>query len=217
MGGWSPDGRRIPVAVRLAPKPGKPSAQYRTYLFDVVSGKSTPAPLPNGHNIVDWSKDGKTLLTLGGDAPDGSGSIRLALMPVAGGKPTFLTPESVMPRWGRLSPDGTRLLYTASSQDPQEPDRNEYVYIMGLKERKPIRVSDPSKGYAGLGCCWSPDGKRIAYVRVKPFVFTGEETAYNFAVVVANADGSQPRTVIARSGVGKDAARVIKLALCDWH
>lgn len=216
-GCWSPDGRRIPVMFRLAEDPDGTDHLERTYLFDEQTGKVEPVPLPKWHYILDWSRDGKTFLIKASIAQDGQFVTRLGLIPVGGGEPTWLTPKSILPDMGRLSPDGTRLLYTASSNDPKEPVRTDQVYVMSLKDHKPIRVSDPDKGQAGLWCCWSPDGKRIAYVRQKLFQSDGKIEACNFAVVVANADGSNPRAVIAASAIGEDSHNVIKLGLCDWR
>jgi RNA polymerase sigma factor (sigma-70 family) len=220
---WSPDGKRLLVRQPLVKSNVDGSFDRVIWrLVDPDTGKPDPGsvPVPDRHLVVDWSADGTRFLTWVIERPEGKpAASRLALAPRAGGEPEFITPDAVLVLVGRLSPDGTRLLFTSQRLDGGMPDGRYQLYVMSLKDRKPVRVSDPEKGdVAGLGCCWSPDGKRIAYVRSKPFYDRRKENnGCNFAVVVANADGSDLKVLYTRTLIGEHAPSSGGLSLFDWR
>jgi RNA polymerase sigma factor (sigma-70 family) len=220
---WSPDGKRLLVRQPLVKSNVDGSFdRVSWWLVDPITGKPDPDPVlvPDRHTVVDWSADGTRFLTWTIERPaEKPPTSRLALVPRDGGKPEFVTAEGVQALSGRFSPEGTKLLFSSHRLDGGVSDGRYQLHVMSLKEQKPVRVSDPEKGdVAGLGCCWSPDGRRIAYIRSKPFLDVREEnTGCNFAVVVANADGSDPKVVHTRTLMGKHAPSSGGLSLFDWR
>lgn len=61
-----------------------------------------------------------------------------------------------------LSPDGSRLVFTARPQGSSNVD----LYVMTLGDRQPVRLtSDPA---VDDNAAWSPDGTSIGFVRIAP-------------------------------------------------
>jgi Tol biopolymer transport system component len=149
---WSPDGARIAFADAGSLK-----------VIDVDGGQARgigdcpdPGRLPvNGCAGLAWSPDGSLIgyfqeTELPTDAievawyvagPDGSGSRRVAVLPVEGAPSTM--------SW---SPDGSTILF----------DGPEGTYIADLDGSAPRLLIEDREGPAAAQ--WSPDGTRIAYV-----------------------------------------------------
>jgi RNA polymerase sigma factor (sigma-70 family) len=223
VGVWSADSSRLLVEQPLTPARSDGwHEKVSWWLFDPTTGKAdrVPVSVPAWHTIEDWSPDGRTFLTMHYVTRQGKPSvIRLALVPRGGGKPELITPDTQSAYAGRFSPDGKRILFVTAEGDEQTGQPFQ-LFVMDLKDRKPVRVSDPGQGEVALSCSWSPDGKRVAYVRRKlfrsPDPQSGGDPGGNFAVVVADADGKNPKVVMARSVVDK-LVTVKGLLVCNWR
>jgi Tol biopolymer transport system component len=103
---------------------------------------------------------------------DGSGAAQL----------THLGPrrEAYEPAW---SPDGTRIAFTSGGGR---------IWTVGSDGSGASRLTPRvQKGVYEQSPAWSPDGTRIAFARSR-----FGENALRTSILVANADGSQPRTVV---------------------
>src|SRR6266568_4073623 len=130
-----------------------------------------------------FSPDGHTLLFIS----DRSGKPQVWLMPLQGGEPRQLTDLPNGAGAAEWSPDGKRVLVLAGSGEKRflvgKPDdpiarrirdytwkidgggyRDEFTsaWVVDVDGGKPARLTAPT--YDVGGACWSPDGKRIAFI-----------------------------------------------------
>jgi hypothetical protein len=188
------------------------TTDFVNWTFDPRTGKATRLKLPGNVSILDLSPDGKTFLVLLYQKPAGARGIwadyRLGTLPVGGGDLTPLTKlgEST-PSELRYSPDGRSVLGTmyrtvAGNLIPE-------LIVFDLKARTRTAVAVPKDAHVH-GSCWSPDGKRVAYVwephkayeernaKEGPVV-PGKETKAIYTVTVAKPDGSDAKDVFTES------------------
>jgi hypothetical protein len=194
---WSPDGRHVVVV-------HDEGGTFAHSLVDVKTAEKKAIPLPAadappdaagpvGHIITDWSPDGRWFLTmcLTGDA--GRAKRRLYLVRRDGSEAKRLAGVE-WGAWGRFSPDGKRVLYAG----PDEKGRPA-VFAVASAGGRPVRLSQERNGSVGAsgGFCWSPDGKRVAYLwcdAQTPRV--GVE--YEVFLMVVDADGTNPTTLLSQ-------------------
>ena len=116
-----------------------------------------------------------------------SGMQSVVLREIATGKESRLTePQPIMYSGLSISPDGVSLYYTASSKENQ---LFSYLYRMpihGGSSEKLVEDIDTAVSF-------SPDGKRVAFVRGVPDKREND-------LVVANADGGDLKVLVKRAG-----------------
>jgi hypothetical protein len=199
---WSSDDRQLIVAHRV-------DNSIEHFLVDLKTKKHKPIPLPKvdapqgatgliGRLITDWSRDGQWFLTTcyrgGKEKPhvyrvkrDGSEAIRLK---------TIQDGE-----WGRFSPEGTRVLYAGHDAKGRTA-----VMVADVAGSKPARLSQEQNGSIDpTGFCWSPDGKRVAYLwssTERPPFGERHNEEYETFIIVIDADGQNPVTVFSEKTRG---------------
>jgi hypothetical protein len=202
---WAPDSRRLVVA-------DYEGGTIRHQLVDVKTNRAEPLRLPGvkpagkgklvGHVVTDWSRDGRWLLTTcatgEGDEhgtlyrvqPDGSAARRVGGV----GYGVF----------GRFSPDGSAVLYVGKGEKGRPA-----LYVAGVAGGKPRRVSQELNGHLDiLGYCWSPDGKRIAYVWENGPEKRKEGQETETFLMVVDASGENPAAILSeRSTLGELTVR----------
>jgi Tol biopolymer transport system component len=216
---WSGDGMKI--AVLSADPNGKTpaTADIRHEVVDVATGRRTRLDLPRDHILSDWSRDGQRFLTAQfidakGDAP---ADVRLWVMNRDGTPHREIRPPAKMqPDAGRFSPDGRRVLYGASPHTDREHPSALLVCDLASGNSTPVAGVPP--GGDVCGCCWSPDGRRIAYtwgarrVEPKPGALDPEQKIESH-MIVCDPDGRN-RTVVATE---RSAARNWSFGVIDWR
>ena len=205
---WSPDGKAL-YGSWCKGDERMPEAEHCR--IDLAARTVEKVDWPASVRPLEWARDGKSVLVcrIKNKLP---GPLVLALMSPDGKTLTDLV-ELRYEEWvtaeARLSPDGCRLLFSDIPPGKKEGSRmiqRLYVYDVATKKRTEVAGVPPDATV--FWCCWSPDGKKIAYVgrqrhdalvkkAAKGKNLTPKELATRTEtfVIVANADGSDARTV----------------------
>jgi RNA polymerase sigma factor (sigma-70 family) len=216
---WSPDGTKIVTTDFVdGPQDKKPVTVH--YLVDVKTKEKKTLMLSNNHVITDWTPDGKYFLTSSITLKDDMPITRLHLMNMDGTEHKALTDEQESARFGRISPDGTKILYLYHASKPTKeaprPGQLE-IHVLDIVTGKKFAVSDLPLNGGIEGFCWSPDGKRIAYTwremhEGKPEDLTQKETESH--IVVCDPDGKNQKTIASEKGQGQ---WVVTIGQVDWR
>jgi Tol biopolymer transport system component len=145
---WSPDGRRIAFVRNLSVETGDAADERNVWLVNADGSGLRKVTHGEWYGSVDWSPDGKRLVTDDRDSdivsmrPDGSDPRVLVKGGRYGGQGTYLA-EPRDPSW---SPDGRTLLLGGPAIAPADGGRPTFVGDVGGEET-----------------AWSPDGEWIAF------------------------------------------------------
>jgi len=224
---WSPDGKTLYASVdEGTDEKNTIAATHRR--IDLTARTVEKVDWPVSVWPLEWARDGKSVLVcwyakagllLSLMSPDGKTLTDLIALREEDSSPLMVQ--------ARLSPDGRRVLYSdiAGKKEKKWNDRRLYMYDVTTKKR--TEVADVPRNAIVHNCCWSPDGKKIAYVwqerhealdkkTAKGEDFTPEdvETETKMFVIVANADGSEARTVASMKG---DNIRDLPFLGIDWR
>jgi Tol biopolymer transport system component len=193
---WSPDGRSLAITTLQ-------DNALSHEIFDLKTRKTRPLQLPEvkaqkdiegpvGHAITDWSKDGRWFLTTAyrGDLQtdlyrvksDGSDAKRIG-----------------QGMCGQFSPDGKKILYLGW-KDGETPDKGR-LFVADADGGNSQQVSQESNGKFQGGFCWSPDGKKIAYVWQRDR--DGESQEWETFLMVMHADGKNAKVVLTDKQTGR--------------
>ncbi len=188
----SPDMKKI-VRSRtdaLASIGGKNYPRGTNVLFDLATKTETPIDVPDDFQIVQWSADGKSWraiqnnLGLDPKLPN----YRWHTVPIAGGKPTPFNDNYTI-FWLTPSPDGKTLLGTGYEHPVKLPAAIKWFNVTG--EKATVTPVAQFEKVAFLLLRWSPDGRRVAYVKHEFDPETG--ITHDSTLFVCNPDGSDTR------------------------
>jgi len=205
----SPDGETVAFVrtdIDLA------SDEYRSTIWTVPAAGGEPAQLtrgPHRDTAPRWSPDGRTLAFLS----DRDGAAQLYLLPRTGGEARCVTvlPYGAGP--AAWAPDGTRLAFRApvdaahadrSAKPTHRPrvvtraqykadgfgytfDRRHQLFTLRLPDGAVTQVTHEDLEHAGPA--WSPDGRRLAFVRAR----AGVDEYSLFDLWVLDAGGGETR------------------------
>ena len=160
-------------------------------LLSLIQGKQTRVDV----STPAWSPDGRTIVFVSGR--DGNGEVYA--MDADGTSPRNLTQDpaqDVHPAW---SPDGRRIAFVRSRSPSSrckpgpgpcwDPfNRQSEIYVMNADGSRKRNLT-PDRGFDD-NPTWSPDGRRIAFLRV-----TGSYRHHGYHLYAVNADGSGLRNL----------------------
>jgi Tol biopolymer transport system component len=171
-------------------------------LHDLGRG-SAPSWSPDGRKLVfeyDMSRGGRSLRRIFVMNADGSGRHLLRVPSVA--SEWF---EDWAPAW---SPDGRRIVFTRTVHVRDDAvNGRTAIYVLDLVHgglRRAALLSDNGELFP-LGATWSPDGRRLAYLRDSGQFFSHEGISYGCLTLhVSNADGAGDHVLAAASRLPND-------------
>jgi Tol biopolymer transport system component len=223
---WSPDGKLYASVDEGADEKNTIAATHRR--IDLAARTVEKVDWPAWIWPLEWARDGKSVLVCW----YAKAGLLLSLMSPDGKTLTDLTAlreedSSPLMVQARLSPDGRRVLYSDIAEKKEKKWNNRRLYMYDVTTKKRTEVADVPRNAIVYNCCWSPDGKKIAYVwqerhealdkkAAKGEDFTPEdvETKTKMFVTVANADGSEARTVASVKG---DNIQDMPFLGIDWR
>jgi Tol biopolymer transport system component len=173
---WSPDGSRL-VFVKVV---GREPDVFLVNLADL-----NPVNLTNDADIdsaPEWSPDGTRIayhsvkkrlmnvyvMTIG---PNGTSTVNVTDDPIPAG--TNTSGQDNFPLW---SSDGSKILWTTTRHGPRQE-----IYVANADGSEPANLTQ-TPDIEEYGHSWSPDGKKVAFVRL---------VEGNSEIFVMNSDGTQ--------------------------
>jgi hypothetical protein len=226
---WSPDGTEI-VCSQVVHGPNQIS-DATNVLINVRTKEKTALKLPAGHVISDWSRDGKVFVTTRIEKKDDSPSASVHLMNRDGSESKLVSGKDEFGLFGMLSPDGKQVMYqvvVAKEETPAELKARQDVGGRAPEPARVLRMFDVATGKATpvadvplnadiQGYCWSPDGKRIAYVWREIHAGNAEdnrEKETESHLVVCDPDGKNQKTIVTEKGT---YPATVTIGGVDWR
>jgi RNA polymerase sigma factor (sigma-70 family) len=218
---WTADGKRVIVSKNSHAR----GSHVETVLLDPGTGKTEPLDLPTGAFVLDAARDGKAFLV----AQPAEKNVKLGLAEAGDLAIRELAEVSNWPAGtlaARLSPDGTKVLFTAADfarKNALKWGMSHRPYLLDMKTKKIEPLAGFPENGVARGVAWSPDGKQVAYtwdqlheeVLKRDTITVASTTIDTEAfLVVADADGKNPRKVA--SGKSKYAMGMI-FGTIDWR
>jgi dipeptidyl aminopeptidase/acylaminoacyl peptidase len=226
---WSADGSEL-VYCAFGDAPTPKDVRTTTAVYTVATKARTPVKLPANHILTDWTRDGRHFLTMELGTEQTAPIVGLWVMNRDGSPHKKLAGSDPALAMGRFSPDGRKVLGLVLKQPEEEtPKQRAERQNLGAARPRPepvLTVFDVAGGTATpvkdvplnasvQGYCWSPDGRRIAYVwREKHPPGTDPMTETQSHLTVGDADGANQRTIL--SVTGRNLAEMT-LGAVDWR
>jgi Tol biopolymer transport system component/DNA-binding winged helix-turn-helix (wHTH) protein len=176
--GISPDGKYLAYA---------DSTGVYLKLIRTGEGEIHAIPLPADFptRVDDWFPDGGHLLVSRQEQP---GKTSLWSISVFGGSPRLLAEDA---SGGSVSPDGGHIAFRRVDLTAEDGLFGREVWIMSSDGTEQVKVAADKADGSHIGSpTWSPDGKRIAYLRTK-----GVYTARTSSVEINKWQSAQAETL----------------------
>jgi RNA polymerase sigma factor (sigma-70 family) len=210
---WSPDGQQLALT-NVSGGDHLKTTNCVSWLVDLKTRKKTLLKIPANQIVTDWSYDGKYFLTSEIGGTEKEPTARLHLVSRDGAKDKVLRAPGQLAAFGRLSPDGRRVLYQAP--DPQRAGKSRSasfgLFVLDIATGKATRLEGQPLNAELMGHCWSPDGRRIAYAWRQSDAAAGQQTESH--LVVADLDGRNARTIASERG---EFSALITIDEPDWR
>ncbi len=165
------------------------------YLRQVDTGETHSLNLPAGFNPRprSWFPDGTHLLaTWVGDARAAESIWEISLL---GGAPRKLVADGA---WPALSPDGSTIAYLASAIQFKDIALNKEIWLVRANGEDPHKLIGAGDDVFGPPV-WSPDGKRLAYMRGK---FAAGMPWIRCQVEILNIATGEKNVLLSTTGLG---------------
>jgi RNA polymerase sigma factor (sigma-70 family) len=214
---WSGDGTKLYVGSHDDDPSYDQANNLRHWTINAKTLKATEFKLPEGHHLIDVSNDGTQYLTKG-PIPIATVCRPIWIVPADGSKQIRMTDTTEGEFDARFSPDGKQILVCGAglcaagsrpdgSVGPGRVAASKCAYwfdLMTIADGKRTNVLVcKEKEYVWI-CCWSPDGKRIAYLpRQHSFPDVHDE------LTISDPDGGGAKVLMKIDHAGN--------ALVDWR
>ena len=153
---WSPDGKRLMVAVSKGKDFKTKLFRMETWVVNADDSGPIKLPIAETEEIEDWSTDGSWILT--GSNRDKGVGYQIYRMKFDGSEAKRLTStgSGVINISGRISPDGRQIAYLRAGDDQSG------IWVMDADGSNPRRIFRGTfESYPGAPT-WSPDGRKVA-------------------------------------------------------
>jgi Tol biopolymer transport system component len=211
---WSPDGTELAVNDCYEAEGKEVGAAH--FLLNVATKAKTPIKLSPDHLITDWSADGKHFLTTSIDAKGEECVWGIHLMNRDGTEHKCVSGAAQSYAFGRLSPDGKRVLFLVAPRPRKivnDPWR--VLMVMDIETGNTSVVAGIPEDSRVWGHCWSPDGTRVAFVWAEHcFASNGDDRDIESRLVVCDLDGKNATIVASEKGRLFGAVPITGL---DWR
>jgi len=200
LAGWTPDNK---IGLLSTSK-----EEISLYTLPATGGQATIVLNNRYASQPRWSRDGKQIFYV--TVPDGQGQARLykaflASVPSTGGSGKAISTDYIakegnsinhllIQSGNRISPDGKMIITAAvTSADTGGvafmPNSNIWKIALDGSEAK--QITHKQGPYADFSPCWSPDGKKVAFYRVK--LIEGNMDPFGDAdIFTINSSGGEP-------------------------
>ena len=167
---WSPDGKQLIVNVMSRDRHfagDRPVTLVAALLMNLDGSERRALPVPGTQDVLDWSADGKSLLTVSRYNRKALSHFvtreelrdELHVLGVDGTEKCCLTPQNESNPSGRFSPDGRRVAYWGKGISGQLHCSIGVVNTDGTNRRTVV----PYQELIEPRClCWSPNGDYLA-------------------------------------------------------
>jgi RNA polymerase sigma factor (sigma-70 family) len=203
---WTPGGQ---LTVSMGTRDPKDDGWAPYWSVDPKTGRATELKLGSWQPVREWFPDGRSFVGMDAPLKKGEKGIWLARVGLDGKAGRLTDPgPGGHDHIGRLSPDGKTLLFqrTVDHKLPEivEPVAEWVGYVRPLRHTDlftatvgnpesagpVIHQPPPAEGAYGAHC-WSPDGKRIAYL-----FWAGRAKEKEVRLVIATPDGANAKVVV---------------------
>jgi Tol biopolymer transport system component len=187
---WSPDGKRLMMAVGNSAVPGTKMTNMEAWIVNADGTEPRKLPIPETEQVDDWSPDGAWVLTSSHrDKGVGYQNYRMRLDGTDARRLTT-TGKGVLNLDGRISPDGRQVAYFRIG------DRESGIWVMDADGTNARRIFEAAKSAIPGGPAWSPDGQRIACsVHSERRHEKGYLEMFDHKLIILDLTGGAPVTV----------------------
>lgn len=155
--GWSPDGKTLAFC-------GERNGEFDVYTIPAAGGEEKRLTTAKGlDDGPEFSPDGKSIYF----NSDRTGAMHIWRMSADGSGQEQVTNDEFNNWFPHLSPDGKRISFLSYEKDVKGHPENKDVttHLMNLADGKVIILGKMFGGQGTMNVpCWSPDGRRIAFV-----------------------------------------------------
>lgn len=202
IAGWTPDNK---MGILLVTE-----QESAIYTLPVQGGQAAMIQRTPGAFISQprWSPDGKQVFY---STPPDEGNLEgvpftwstLASVPASGGNgitvPADLNEKNIRSFWfgggNRISPDGTTMIIGAWTPEDLDPDYSfpkARIWKIALDGTGSTQLSKDKGPFIDTDPCWSPDGKRIAFIRHELLNRRANDGMGNESIYILDSSGGEP-------------------------